>query len=120
MSNMKFAEKNLIDNYRIARFVVPLGILGIVIPGSISVSLKSALELNVELEKEIDFELSYSKHIKFSLPFEYRGGRMNYPNPSNMVNIYGSQKLSPDFSQFKQIPKFGAVYTITPVLAVKW
>jgi hypothetical protein len=37
-----------------------------------------------------------------------------------MVNVYGSQKLSPDFNQFKQIPKFGAVYTITPVLAVRW
>ena len=37
-----------------------------------------------------------------------------------MVNIYGTQNLNPDFSQFKQIPKFGAEFTLTPVLTIKW
>ena len=74
----------------------------------------------MDLEKKIDFKLSYSKHIVFALPFMYRNGRMNYPVPSNMFSVYGTQNLNPDFSQFKQIPKFGAVFTLTPGLSVKW
>ena len=45
---------------------------------------------------------------------------MNYPRPSNMFNTYGSQNLNPDFSQFKQIPKFGVIFTLTPGLIVSW
>jgi hypothetical protein len=37
-----------------------------------------------------------------------------------MFNTYGSQNLNPDFSQFKQIPKFGAIFTLTPGLIVSW
>ena len=118
-NNYQFPEKVLIDNYRIARFSVPV-FPGIVIPGSVDISLKADLALNLALEKAIDINMYYSKHIQFSLPFEYSNGKMSYPNPSNLVNIYGTSNLNPDFSQFKQIPKLSAVFTLTPELAVKW
>ena len=120
-NNLKFPSKTLIDNLKIATFMVPVfPPFGIQIPGTVSISLEADLALTMFLEKAIDFKLSYSKHIVFALPFLYKNGKMNYPNPTNMVNVYGSQNLNPDFSQFKQIPKFGVVFTLTPGLTIRW
>jgi hypothetical protein len=115
ISKYQFPQKKLVDNYGIYNFAVPVfPPLGIIIPGSISISLKADLVLSMDLEKAIDFKLSYSKRFAFTLPFSYKYGRLNYPTPSNMFNIYGTQNLNPDFSQFMQIPKFGAEFTLTP------
>ena len=54
-------QKTLVDNYRIGTFYVPVfPPLGITIPGSISLSLKADLVLSMDLDKAIDFKLSYS------------------------------------------------------------
>lgn len=120
-NKLQFPEITLVDNYKIATFLVPVyPPFGIEIPGTLSLSLKANLALTMYLEKAIDFKLSYSKHIVFALPFLYKNGKMNYPNPSNMFNIYGSQNLNPDFSQFKQIPKFGAAFSLIPGLTIRW
>ena len=119
-TNFQFPQKKLVDNYVIYNFVVPVyPPLFISIPGSISISLKADLVLsmndmtmNVDLEKPL--KLTYSKHFAFTLPFSYKYGKLNYPTPSNTHNIYGTQKFIPDFSQFLQIPKFGAEFTLTP------
>lgn len=63
----------ILNNTRIASFVIPVvPFLGIVIPGSVSVSLMSELEMNMNLDTPIDINITYSKHIKFALPFQVR------------------------------------------------
>ena len=121
-NKIQFPTRTLVNNLKITSFAVPVfPPLGIIIFGTISFSLKADLVLNVDLEKEINFRLAYSKHVTFTLPFGYRKNvGFNYPNPSNVINIHGTNDFNPDFSQFRQIPKFGADFTLTPGLTIKW
>ena len=115
----QFPEKTLVDNYVIMNFAIPI-ILGIAIPGRVTASLKANLGLGMDLEKPIDVDLYYSKHVKFSLPFKFADGKMNYPNWKNFYTVYGEQRFNFDATQFKQIPKFNGLLTFTPILAVTW
>jgi len=96
-----------------------VSIAGFLIPGTVSVALKSALELNLTLEKKIDFNISYSKHVSFNLPFEYNKKEITTPSLSNLMKVSETQSLDYDFSGFTQLPKFGSALTLTPILYVK-
>ena len=62
--------------------------------------------MTLELEKQIDFKLSYSKHFVFSLPFQYKNGKMNYPIPNFLeIKIVHVQKRFLQFL-FKPILNF--------------
>jgi hypothetical protein len=120
VNNIKFDEQTLINDKRIAKFSVPIGIFGISIPGSVHVTLKSALELNIELEKNVDFLLSYSKHINFNVPFEYNNKVLTTPNFNSIKNVSENLYLDDSsFWQLTQFPKLGSVLTLTPILTVK-
>jgi hypothetical protein len=61
----------ILNNTIIAKFAIPVvPVLGIIIPGTVSVSLMSELEMNMILDTPIDINITYSKHVKFSLPFQ--------------------------------------------------
>ena len=117
----KIPRKALLDNFRIASFVIPVvPVLGIALPGSLRLTFNSELEMTMLLEKQIDINISYSKHLKFALPFQYRSEKLGYPALSRLTNVYGSTNYNGDFQQLKQVPKFDVLSSLSAVLTVKW
>ena len=90
------------------------------IPGKIAISIKSQLKISANLEKPINIGYFYSKHVKITIPFGWYKGKINNPNPSQLLNIYGSSDANTDFRQFLQIPQVDAILTLTPVVEVIW
>ena len=121
MFKYEFPEYTLLKETIVYNFEVPVvPELGISIPGAILISAKAKFAVSLKLEKAIKIGYFYSKHVKFTLPIGWYKDKLNNPNPSSLVKIYGNSGFKNDFSQFKQIPYVESLLTVTPVLSVKW
>ena len=119
MLEYKFPKKKLVDTV-LTKFFVPI-IPGLIeIPGSIRFAASAQFAISLKLEKSIKLGYFYSKHVKFSLPFGWYNDKLNNPNPTSLMKIYGNNSFIGNFSEFKQIPYVEAALTLTPTLSVSF